>query len=77
MIWIGVIIFIIIGIFYSRISFFVEHKSDSEFSVRDIDQMDSLNGYTPASCDEQNRRRDNLYDVPHMPRQDELKSQSR
>jgi hypothetical protein len=43
MIWVGVIIFIIIGIFYVRNSVFVEHNSDRDFSDENIDQMGSKN----------------------------------
>ncbi len=43
MIWIGLIIFIIIGIFYSRNSIFVERRFYRRYSRWNIDQIDYLN----------------------------------
>ena len=45
MIWAGIVIFIIIGIFYTRTSIFVEPKCNRRPSEWNIDEIDSLNGF--------------------------------
>jgi len=43
MIWVGLIIFIVAGIFYTRNSIFVKRKFTRRYSKWNIDQIDYLN----------------------------------
>ncbi len=55
MIWVGVITVVIVGIFYTRTSIFVERKSKRRYSKWNIDQIDSLNGFIPSQYTKQKR----------------------
>ena len=52
MIWVGVIILTIIGIFYTRISIFVDRTSDPNFSEDKTDKTDDLDGFVQPSTTE-------------------------
>ena len=43
MIWAGLIVFIVAGIFYTRNSIFVERRFNHRYSEWNIDQIDYLN----------------------------------
>jgi hypothetical protein len=49
MIWVGVIILTIIGIFFTRISIFVDRTSDPYFAEENTDETDGLNDIVPPS----------------------------